>query len=423
MTTLDPAEFDDRLRRLKEGRFARALDGEVDALLALPTTPAWYREGLARVRGREAAFLRDAVLPGLDPGLRDRLVHELAHGDDRVLALLLAAMLAMPTHRPFFIAAEVVKAAALVERRVLDDALAFLAPRGFYAAHLPPEEAIRLAAVAPEAFAARPRSMAEIAAIVRSLEFVARAAGRSVEHAWRTHLALVEEPTAFDYGCGAGALMDAFAADFRVEGGDLFEGRPCDHLHPVLAVLRLARSPDEAIDGQGRIASPRVVRLDSCPAASSPPSGRQYGVVTSIGVMEHVMDDGAFDAVLRKTFSLVRPGGVLLLNANPTLVGHDGHHALNPWLGVVLHRWPWLARQPPFLGRWREGFCRRVSLRSLLEPLRDESVAPVFLWPNRRRVARLGPLAPIAGPLLRGAARIGVSPVHYFALARRITGS
>jgi SAM-dependent methyltransferase len=413
-------ELEGRFHRLKEGRFARALDVEVDSLLARGATPAWYREGLARIRGREASFLRDVVLPGVGPSLRDKLVHELTHGDDRTLALVLAALHAMPTHRPFFIAAEIVKADAAVERRVLDDAIAFLSPRGFYAAHLPHDEAARLAAVAPDAFRTA-SSMSDVVSMVRALEFVARAAGASVEHAWREHLALVEDPAAFDYGCGAGALMDTFAPEFHVEGGDLFEGRPCDVLHPVLAVLRLVRSPDDALDENGRIASPRVMRLDSCPAASSPPTRRQYSVVTSIGVMEHVMDDAAFEAVLRKTFSLVRPGGVLLLNANPTLVGHDGHHALNPWLGVVLHRWPWLTRQRPFVGRWREGFCRRVSLRSLLAPLREEAVEPIFLWPSSRRIARLGPLAPLAGPLLRGAARVGASPVHYFALAKRIS--
>ena len=91
-----------------------------------------------------------------------------------------------------------------------------------------------------------------------------------------------------------------------------------------------------------------------------------------------------------------------------------------PWFGVILHRWPWLREQRPFASRWREGFCRPVALRSLLEPLREESVPPVFLWPNRKSLARLGPPANVAGPFLKAAARMGLSTVHYFALGKAI---
>ena len=404
--------------RLRASAFGRALDAEVDAVLALPGTPDSYREAIARLRGREVEHLHQRVLPALEPDLRERFLDEALAGDPRTEALLLAALVAMPTHRGKFVAAEIVKAEAVVERRVLADAIASLAPRSWYRAHLGASRAEALAREAPAAFG-EARDVDAVRAAVGALEVAARRQGGETERAWRAHSTLVASPTAFDYGCGAGALMETFAGQFGVEGGDLFEGRPCDPLHRVLAVLRTVPGPDDALDASGRIASPRVVTLDACPALSSPPHG-SHAVVTSIGVLEHVMEDAQLEAVLRKTFSLVAPGGVLLLNANPTMLGHDGHHELSPWAGIILHRWHWLARRA-FAGRWRDGFCRRVPLDAIRRVVSPDAAGIRYLWPDPARAReRLGAVAPVALPVLRSAARHGLAPVHYLAVTRRL---
>lgn len=414
------SDLDSRIARFRATPFHRALLKLGDEYCRRETAPDWYREALARVRGREAEFLRESVLPRIDRQLALDVLAELDRGGEHAIAVLVAAMHAMPTHRPRFIAEEVVKTAAPLETDSLAHALELLSPRSFFETHLG-DQAAPLRASDPGAFERPVEGRDDLLHRALRLRDAAHAAGPEARAAWEAWSRLVTESTAFDYGCGAGALMRTMARDFAVAGGDLFEGRPSDVMCRPLAVLRTVASPEDAVAGDGRIHGDRVMTLDQVPGPGSPPGARRYSVVTSIGVMEHVTDPEAFDAVMRKMMSLLHPGGILLVNASPTVIGHDVHHALNPWMGVLLHRAPFLARLPGLRSRWHSGFCRPVRLGSLLRPVEARAAAVAHLWPNPRSVRRrLGPASGAALPVLQAAARKGLGLVHHVAISSRL---
>nr|MDQ6949168.1 class I SAM-dependent methyltransferase [Actinomycetota bacterium] len=369
----------ERLSEAKQTTFFRAFLVQVERALVLPGMSSEDAEAIKeQVRGREEEFLCHHILPGLDGRLRANFVDALNQATLQRLTVLLCVMYAIPTHRPFLLAQEVCKPdSEAVERKMLRAALDYLAPASFFPTHLDRRDAQELRAKCPDAFAPA-CSMAEVQEASRALLEVIPGLGVRAEAAAHAHATLVASPSYFDYGCGTGPLLEAFADDFDVAGGDLYEG-PAGALSRSIAILRTVTHPDDAVGADGTIESScsasKVVQLDERPTNASPPPAAAFSVVTSNGVMEHVTKQATFDAVMAKKASLLRPGGLLIVNVSPTLLGYDGHHVLNPWLGVLLHRAPRLAEARRFEGRWRPGFTRPVGRRGLLRPLGDAFLA------------------------------------------------
>jgi hypothetical protein len=172
--------------------------------------------------------------------------------------------------------------------------------------------------------------------------------------------------------------------------------------------------------GDALMESRRIVRLPPRPDPAAPPGGGGDAVVTSNGVLEHVIDPRQRATVVQTMVAMLAPGGVLLVNCAPTWLGVDGHHALHPWWGVILHRLPTVRRRY-FEDRWREGFTTPVGRRGLFAALGADTLAPEALYPNAARVRqRCGAAAALVTPTLRALGRLGLGSVHYFGTWKRL---
>lgn len=382
------------------------------------TEAALPRAATRRVLGREDEALEQEVLPRLDADRRERLLAELASAEPADAALAGCVLDLLASHRPFLVAEEILKRRSTrVERNLLEEVLGGLAPRTFFAAHLAPAALERLQRARPEAFAPTDpvRGTAELRELAAGFDEQAldEPEGGAVA-AWRS---LLREPAAFDYGCGLGALASVLSEQFEASGGDIYEHLPTGELSRALAWLRMTRCLDRAPAHDDE----RVVRLDLRPGPDSPPAEGRFSAVTCNGVLEHVLDPGAFEAVGRKLVRLLRPGGVLVLNASPTLLGFDSHHAIHRAWGALLHRLPALQSLPRLRDGWRAGYTHRVSRRRLLAALGEDARPPRERWPQEATVrARFGRATPLALPLLRFVGRTELAPAHAWVVHRRL---
>ena len=412
-----PASFRQAWSRARGSAFAAWWREAIARALENPATErALPRERTRSVLGREDEAIERELLPRLRASRRERLLRALARAEpvDALVAGCVLDLLA--SHRPFLVADELLKdRTARIEGNFLEEALRGLSPAGFFAAHLAPPAFAELRAAWPAGFepAAEPSGPEALQRLALGLDESAVPRGaRAVVRAWR---GLLDAPRAFDYGCGLGALTAVLGEEFDASGGDIYEHAPVGELSRAVAWLRTTRElgapPPDETEG--------LVRLDLAPGEDSPPADGRFSVVTCNGVLEHVIEPAAFEAVTAKLVRLLRPGGVLVLNASPTRLGIDGHHALHPAWGILLHRVP--ALQARFGERWRAGYTHRVGRRRLREALGAGLRGPRVIWPQAATVRRrFGPLAPAALPLLRALGGTELAPTHAWVLHRRV---
>ncbi|MBI4545324.1 MAG: class I SAM-dependent methyltransferase [Gemmatimonadetes bacterium] len=122
---------------------------------------------------------------------------------------------------------------------------------------------------------------------------------------WQLLRQVAEPPgRVLDVGCGTGRWLEELQAEFQADGCDL-----------AGEALRFSRTRG-------------IERLVQASALELPYRDGSYGLVTALGVLEHVDDDAR---MLRELFRVLRPGGRLLLltSGHPALWSeHDElvHH-------------------------------------------------------------------------------------------------
>lgn len=179
---------------------------------------------------------------------------------------------------------------------------------------------------------------------------------------------------ALDVGCGSGAYCRSLHAHgLEVTGTDLCR----DSLEYAAAH------------------SPETIRFRHANCLQLPFPDHAFGLVVSVGVLQHVSDTSGF---LREHLRVLRPGGVFLLM---TL---NRHTVLQAARGVASACRRRRGLQAPDVD------LRRFSAGELCRDIRREAaaaqieVAPVFVLPGplalaERLLCRLGPAANLARPL------------------------